>query len=312
MLIRLCEAFWVPRLLPNEPPNGKRVRGDVHAEFQAQTIIHEASHLTHCNDKERGHTIAVPECLAQFVAATNGSWLDPDFVDRCVGTERCRQPLGGAKVFNPKKAKAESLALGFARRGSEQKRILGPTFRPENAIQLKGRPAGRGVHETEPELDDEYFEEPYQWPQWPASRTFNPPLQIIPAGPFKTFSPCQAIEDDFSKLMLAVGDLKDELRQSPSDSGRVSNRSDVVRSLSRRIISQLHKGLYVQQGCTQQDMKLLANSVNAMRGGGEDSDTGSWPRAASRTVQEPRRAARESLRHLLYWIRQAENKFPRI
>jgi hypothetical protein len=139
MLIRLCTAFWVPRLLPNEPPDGKRVALDVHAEFQAQTIIHEASHLTHCNEKERGRTIAVPECLAQFVAATNDSWLDPNFVDRCVGTARCRQPVGGAKVFQQR----ESSGSGLVRRGSKRMRIVGTIFRPQNAIRLKGRPAIR-------------------------------------------------------------------------------------------------------------------------------------------------------------------------
>ena len=309
MLIRLCEAFWVPALLRNEkPPNGKRVPKEVHAEFQAQTLIHEASHLTHCNDKEQGRTIAVPECLAQFVAATNGSPLDSHFVDRCVGTNRCRQPLGGAEVIQ-----RETLGSGMSGRGFNQKRISRTIFRPQNAIRLKGRPAVRSMHETEPELEDEYFDEPYHWPQWPTSRTFNPPpAQTIPAGPYKTFSPCQAVEDDFGKLMLAVDDLRNQLRQRPSNLARVSNRADVVTALSRQIVVRLQKLSYVQQGCARQDMNLFASSVNAMRGGGGDADTGSWPPASSPTVQGPRRQARESLRHLLNWIRRAERNLPRL
>jgi hypothetical protein len=39
-------------------------------------ILHEASHLYRCTVDARGSTIDVAECLAQFVAATNGSPLD--------------------------------------------------------------------------------------------------------------------------------------------------------------------------------------------------------------------------------------------
>jgi hypothetical protein len=134
MLIRLCKNFWDSGPLPN----GEPVPAEVQAEFQAQTIIHEASHLTHCNDKHRGHTIAVPECLAQFVAATNGSWLDSEFVKDCIGTKPCRQPAGGVEVFQ-----RETSRPGFARRGSNRKRILRTAFRPQNAIRFKGRRAVR-------------------------------------------------------------------------------------------------------------------------------------------------------------------------
>src|SRR5262245_6388316 len=298
MLIRLCRPFWIAGTLTNGTP----VRADVHAEFQAQTIIHEASHLTHCTGDLRGRTIGAAECLAQFVAATNGSWLDPRFVDLCVGTERCRAET---TVFQ-----GESSGPGLARRSSKAMRLSGTIFRPQNAIRLKGRPAVRRAYETEPELEDEYFDEPYQWP---TSRSFNPPpLQTIPAGPPETFSPCQAIEDDFSRLVLAVDDLKSELRQTPPNPARVSNRADVVTALSRQIVAQLQKLSYVQRGCTRQDMNLFASSVNVMRGGGADAATGSWPPASSATVQGPRRQARESLRHLLNWIRRAERNFPRI
>jgi hypothetical protein len=125
MLIRLCRAFW-------EPARG--VDPAVHAEFQAQTIIHEASHLTHCNPEVRtGHTIGVAECLAQFVAATNGSPLDPDFERSCATTNRC---ASAAATRRPGVA-----GLGFAGPGSN--RITRTIFRPQNAIRLKGRPAVR-------------------------------------------------------------------------------------------------------------------------------------------------------------------------
>ncbi len=142
MLIRLCRNFWVAADILDKhghcvrDSNGrcKKVPLQVHAEFQAQTIIHEASHLTHCNDEERGRTIAVPECLAQFVAAANGSWLDSDFVKSCIGTKPCRQPAGGVEVFQHESS---------ASRGSERKRILRSAFRPQNAVRFKGRPAAR-------------------------------------------------------------------------------------------------------------------------------------------------------------------------
>ena len=187
-------------------------------------------------------------------------------------------------------------------------------FEPEFSFgKFDSRPAKRGVYETELELEDEYPEEPFPLPKWPPSRIFNPPpAQTIPAGPSKTFSPCQAIKDDFTKLTLAVDDLKNQLRQRPPSLARVSNRADVVTALSRQIVSRLKKLSYVQQGCTQQDMKLFASSVTVMRGGGDDPDTGSWPPASSSSVQGPRKQARESLRHLLHWIRRAERDFPRI
>jgi Putative peptidoglycan binding domain len=187
-------------------------------------------------------------------------------------------------------------------------------FQPEFSFgEFDSRPAKRGVYETELELEDEYTEEPFPLPKWPPSRIFNPPPpQTIPAGPFRTFSPCDAILRDFEKLSLAVGELKKQLRQSPPDRGLVTNRSNVVRALSRQIVARLQKLEYSKQGCTREDMKAFASSVNATRGGGADADVGSWPPARSATVQEPRKAARESLRHLLNWIRRAERNFPRI
>ena len=146
-----------------------------------------------------------------------------------------------------------------------------------------------------------------EWPTWPRSRTFNPPAQSVPSGPFTTHSPCQAILDDFTKLTLAVGDLKRQLRQSPPDQRTVSNRSSVVRALSRHIVKRLQELRF--KGCTREDLTGFASSVNLMRGPGADGDVGNWPRGSA-GVKNPRTAARESLRHLLNWIRRAERNFP--
>ena len=81
-VIRLCPPFW----------------SDTHAPFREQTIIHEAVHLTHCaphgtcappSTTERATGIGWPECLAQFVVATNGKRLDPAQRRRCGFTKRC-------------------------------------------------------------------------------------------------------------------------------------------------------------------------------------------------------------------------------
>jgi hypothetical protein len=133
-IVHLCQNFWVPAVRKDRT----RVPSEIHAEFQAQTIIHEASHLYYCTEDRPGHTIGVAECLAQFVAATNGSPLDSKFVARCIGTRGCRPPLGGTEVFQ-----REISGSGFARRGPKRMRVLRTTFRPQNAIRLKGRPAVR-------------------------------------------------------------------------------------------------------------------------------------------------------------------------
>ena len=121
-IVRLCRRFWVPA--PGVDPKD-------HAEFQAQVIIHEASHLYHCTADERGSTIGVAECLRQFVAATNGSPLDPDFNARCSVTPRCAS-IGVAGPLG-------QYSLGVAGPGSL--RIVRTIFRPQNAIRIKGRPA---------------------------------------------------------------------------------------------------------------------------------------------------------------------------
>lgn len=122
-IVHLCRNFWVAQ-------PGVDLRD--HAEFQAQTILHEASHLFHCTVDLRGSTIGVAECLAQFVAATNDSPIDPNFNRRCIGAARC---------FPPAVAPPGVPGLGFA--APRFVRTVRTTFRPESAIRLRGRPAMR-------------------------------------------------------------------------------------------------------------------------------------------------------------------------
>ena len=83
MEIHLCAPFW----------------NSAHAPFREQTIIHEAVHLTHCGreDDTVGITIGSPECLAQFVVATNGKRLDPKFLGRCGYSKSCGKPPKNVK-----------------------------------------------------------------------------------------------------------------------------------------------------------------------------------------------------------------------
>lgn len=129
-IIHLCRSFWVPGVHDGKPVNPK-----VHAEFQAQTIIHEASHLYHCTSDRRGSTIGVAECLAQFVAVTNGSPIDSDFAARCRVTKRCARPAATGQ--------ARELEISGARPRPQRMRVVKTVFRPQNAIRLKGRPAVR-------------------------------------------------------------------------------------------------------------------------------------------------------------------------
>jgi hypothetical protein len=149
--------------------------------------------------------------------------------------------------------------------------------------------------------------------EWPPSNTFNPPpAQIIPARTSQPLALCQQILDDHDELLFATEELKSQLRQRPSKRAMVTNPSDVVRNLSRQIVTQLRNRTYILRGCTQGDLEAFASSVNELRGEGADSDGGSWPLAKTVSEQEPRRAARESLRHLLAWIRRALRMYPQI
>ncbi|HEY2148242.1 MAG TPA: hypothetical protein VGH32_09915 [Pirellulales bacterium] len=252
MLIRLCRPFWIA---------GDGVSEATQAEFRAQTLIHEASHITHCNVAETGRTIAVPECLSQFVAATNDGPLDPNFVDRCVRTGRCRDLIGGTGV-----SQLESGGPGIPGRGAGRRRIFRTIFQPQNEIRLKrGRPMGR-AYEADLELEEELFDEGYQWPQWPTSRSFKGPSSgTTPVGHPKAFAPCDALLDERRRLRLAVDEVKARLRERPTNPRRVAEAADVLTEMCRQIVSILRKRWYTKQGCTKYDLHLLAESVSAVR-----------------------------------------------
>lgn len=75
--IHLCPPFWGLEL----------------ASFRAQVLIHEAAHLTHCDEHRKppsGVSIGEPYCLAEFVVATNGKPVDPRSTGPCGFTSRCR------------------------------------------------------------------------------------------------------------------------------------------------------------------------------------------------------------------------------
>jgi hypothetical protein len=123
--VHLCPRFFNPG---QDPLTHTRVPDAVHHEFQAQTIIHEASHLTHCTVDKVGYTIGVAECLSMFVAVTNGSPLDPVFLSRCT-TSRCASipaPAGGV--------------AGLGAAGPNSKRVARTVFHPERAVRTDGRP----------------------------------------------------------------------------------------------------------------------------------------------------------------------------
>lgn len=124
LTVNLCRSFWVPG---RNPITREPVPAAVHFEFQAQTIIHEASHLTHCTEDHPSVTIGAAECLSQFVAATNGSPLDPGFLRFCAQSSRCRPGNGVPAAVG-----------GFGAVPPISKKVRRLSFHPENAI-LPGR-----------------------------------------------------------------------------------------------------------------------------------------------------------------------------
>jgi Putative peptidoglycan binding domain/Lysine-specific metallo-endopeptidase len=73
--IHLCRRFWQPKA---------GVNAATHFEFQAQTIIHEVSHIYY-NTEDSGLGPGAAECISQFIADANNSPIDPDFLRRCGG-----------------------------------------------------------------------------------------------------------------------------------------------------------------------------------------------------------------------------------
>jgi hypothetical protein len=77
--IHLCRIFWTPEIKGNASPISPKTQ----LEFQAQVIIHEVSHIYYTTSDFKGVGPGVAECLAQFVAETNGSPANPGLADRC-------------------------------------------------------------------------------------------------------------------------------------------------------------------------------------------------------------------------------------
>jgi hypothetical protein len=73
--IGLCRRFWRPRA---------GIDAATHLEFQAQTIIHEVSHIFY-NTEDFGRGPGSAECITQFIADANNSPIDPEFAHQCGG-----------------------------------------------------------------------------------------------------------------------------------------------------------------------------------------------------------------------------------
>jgi hypothetical protein len=71
--IHLCQRFWIA---------SSNVNAARHFEYQAQTLIHEVSHMYY-NTKHEGMGPGVAECLAQFIANSNNSPVEPIWVGAC-------------------------------------------------------------------------------------------------------------------------------------------------------------------------------------------------------------------------------------
>jgi Putative peptidoglycan binding domain/Lysine-specific metallo-endopeptidase len=252
--IHLCRRFW-------------RAETDAatHLEFQAQTIIHEVSHIFY-DTKDSGRGAGDAECISQFVADANGSPIDEEYVRVCGG----RGPSAAHEISD------------------------------DTSESFDGGQSYQDV------------EEPFPLPQWPPSRSFNPPLQTIPSRTFQTAPGCEALIEAMTRLSLDVEALKNQLRQRPSNLKNIIDLRNNVRAQSLDTIARLKDHSFVRGGCTRNDMGVAARSVDVMRGPGEDADTGSWPLADSATAQQARTEVRQSLRHLLAWLRRADRRFPGI
>ena len=104
--VHLCKLFWEPW---KDPETNKPITKEVHDELRAQTIIHEASHLTHCTVDDVGYTIGVAECVALLVAATNGSPLNAVLLEHC-STSSCAPVSTGVSGFGAVVPKSKRVA----------------------------------------------------------------------------------------------------------------------------------------------------------------------------------------------------------
>jgi hypothetical protein len=77
--IHFCRLFWKAK---------KGISLSEHFEFQAQVLIHEVSHSYYNQTPVSdgfGRGPGISECIRQFVADTNNSPIDKDFINRCGG-----------------------------------------------------------------------------------------------------------------------------------------------------------------------------------------------------------------------------------
>ena len=75
--IFLCRPFWNALTGIDAPTQ---------LEFQAQTIIHEVSHIYDYAERDAGRGGGNAECISQFVADANGSPIDENFERTCGGS----------------------------------------------------------------------------------------------------------------------------------------------------------------------------------------------------------------------------------
>jgi len=135
-VVRLCALFFRPDGDPASDEFKKTMA--LYPEFQARVIIHETSHLYYCSAdttaEKPGFTIGAAECLSQYVAATNGSPIDPGFEGQCGETTVCG-PIASSGSVTP--AMAGFGAVAQARRLI----VLTTKFRPKTSVRFTGRKA---------------------------------------------------------------------------------------------------------------------------------------------------------------------------
>jgi hypothetical protein len=229
-VVRLCRNFWVAAANTDVALRN-------HAEFQAQTIIHEASHLFHCTSDNVGSSIGVAECLAQFVAATNDSPMDPLFADRCARTTRCAV----VAAAGAKRDAGSGAQLGIARVSAvgSKRIVLATVFHPQNAIRLKGRPAVR--RDRRPATLG-YGGPRFGEPPPPIPGDVIPPPGNIDPGIVSSPGPTSAELAQYAAVRGAiVAQLNRNLRAD--DERRILERRQILRNLFRSVPQSLKADL---------------------------------------------------------------------
>ena len=111
MYIKLCRQFWFPRA---------GVDAATQFEFQAQTLIHETSHIYY-GTEDSGAGPGAAECISQFVAVANNGPIDNNFIQRC----RVKGPVNPGFIANCVNVQAESEFEGdFERENGRESSIF--------------------------------------------------------------------------------------------------------------------------------------------------------------------------------------------